>query len=464
MGVSNSVIGRTDRRQAVDQVMKGAGIDTDSFSYGAGKLGSEIAGTAGMGGLLAKVLGATPGMAAGAGPLLEAIATSGMRAGGATGAGGVALRAAGGAFTGGASAGLVNPEDVGAGAVIGGAFAPAAQGVGKAAQAIGSAVRGKPVAPEVAALAQRAKELGIDIPADRLTNSRPLNAIAAGLNYVPFSGRAAVEDRMASQLNQALSKTFGQDSSNVTQALRAAENDLGQVFDKTLKNTGVAVDKQLLEDLARVYNRAESELGSDALKPIASQLNELMAKAETGVIDGQAAYNIKRNLDRIGRSNTPTAYHALELKGSILDALNRSLGPDGAAAFAKTREQYSNMLALQKLAKNGAEGEVSAARLANMQNINNQPLQELADIAAQFVKNREGQHGAAQRAAAGAFALGMGGVPGLAAGAATGRGLNMLLNSETARQSVLGGAPVLTNRLNELLQGGARIAPLLSAQ
>jgi hypothetical protein len=115
MGVSNSVIGRTDRRQAVDQVMKGAGIDTDSFSYGAGKLGSEIAGTAGMGGLLAKVLGATPGMAAGAGPLLEAIATSGMRAGGATGAGGVALRAAGGAFTGGASAGLVNPEDVGAG-------------------------------------------------------------------------------------------------------------------------------------------------------------------------------------------------------------------------------------------------------------------------------------------------------------------------------------------------------------
>jgi hypothetical protein len=348
--------------------------------------------------------------------------------------------------------------------VIGGAFAPAAQGVGKAAQAIGSAVRGKPVAPEVAALAQRAKELGIDIPADRLTNSRPLNAIAAGLNYVPFSGRAAVEDRMASQLNQALSKTFGQDSSNVTQALRAAENDLGQVFDKTLKNTGVAVDKQLLEDLARVYNRAESELGSDALKPIASQLNELMAKAETGVIDGQAAYNIKRNLDRIGRSNTPTAYHALELKGSILDALNRSLGPDGAAAFAKTREQYSNMLALQKLAKNGAEGEVSAARLANMQNINNQPLQELADIAAQFVKNREGQHGAAQRAAAGAFALGMGGVPGLAAGAATGRGLNMLLNSETARQSVLGGAPVLTNRLNELLQGGARIAPLLSAQ
>jgi hypothetical protein len=52
--------------------------------------------------------------------------------------------------------------------------------------------------------------------------------------------------------------------------------------------------------------------------------------------------------------------------------LNRSLGPDEAAAFAKVRQQYGNMLDLEGIAQNGAEGGVSIAKLANMKNINNQ--------------------------------------------------------------------------------------------
>jgi hypothetical protein len=86
-----------------------------------------------------------------------------------------------------------------------------------------------------------------------------------------------------------------------------------------------------------------------------------------------------------------------------------------------------------------------------MQNINNQPLQELADIAAQFVKGREGQHGAAQRAAAGALTFGLAGAPGVAAGVATGRTANALLNSETLKRTMLN-EPGAKNKLMELLQ------------
>jgi hypothetical protein len=417
----------TSRQNDIEGGAQALGADPQSLLYKGVKLGTEVAGTLGTGGALSRAVpAALPA-------LRQAIASSGMSAGGA----GMGTRVAGGALTGAAAASLVDPASAPAGMVAGGALPLAMAAAGKAGQAIGGALRNS-LTPETAALARRAKELGIDVPVDRLYDSKPLNAVASGLNYVPFSGRAGVESKMAEQLNRAASRTIGQDTPNMTKALRDASVKLGAEFDSTLKQTGLAVDKQFLDDIADVFNTAERELGSDLLKPIAAQIDELMAKAGTGTIDGQAAYNIKRTLDRIGRQNTPSAFHALELKRVLMDGLNRSLGDDGAKAFAKTRQQYGNMLALEKLAKNGVEGEISVARLANLPNINNQPLQEIADIAAQFVKPREGQHGAMQRAAAGIIGTMAAGPGAMAAGAAAGRGVNALMNSRTLTNTITG--------------------------
>jgi hypothetical protein len=112
MGIENSVIGRTDRRQAMDQVLQDMGADPDSFMYQGGKLGAEIAGTAGAGGVLAKGL---TKVAPGARALAESLRTGGFSAGGA----GMGTRVAGGAATGGAASSLINTEDAGLGAGIG---------------------------------------------------------------------------------------------------------------------------------------------------------------------------------------------------------------------------------------------------------------------------------------------------------------------------------------------------------
>lgn len=449
-------IGNPERRAGMDNALQSLGVETDSTAYGAGKLGGEIAGTMGTGGALANLAGRVPGVAAAAPNALNALRTSGMVGGP------MATRAVAGAATGGASAGLVDPNSTGTGAVLGGVLPGAVKAVGAVGSKIGSAARSVmgQSSPEVVALANRAKELGIDIPADRLVNSKAMDAVASGLNYVPFSGRAATEARMAEQLNRAGSKLIGQDTPNMMKAIRAAGADLGAKFDTTLKSTGVAFDKQLLDDVSEVFNTAERELGGDSIKAIASQVDELLKKGESGVIDGQAAYNIKRTLDRIGQRNAPEAFHALELKGKLMDALNRSLGPDQAAAFAKTRQQYGNMLALEKLAKNGVEGEISVARLANLKNINNEPLQELADIAAQFVKAREGQHGAMQRAVVGLGAGSVAGPVGIAGVAAGGRVMNSALNSNALRGLVSGQSNPLAQLSNpELQQLLIRAAP-----
>jgi hypothetical protein len=474
-GKGLSLESNRQRRADMDSALQSMGAEPDSLLYKTGKLGGEIAGTAGAGGVLAngvRAAGATRAMS-GLEPIVNGVArgleTGGFRVGELAETGlGTATRLGTGAAVGGAAAGMVNPQDAGIGALIGGTLPGATQLAGKAGGAIRSGLNGGGASQEVRDLAQRARGLGINIPADRMVNSRPLNAVASSLNYVPLSGRAATEDAMNSQLNRALSKTFGQDSSNVTLALRKADGALGGQFEKTLTQNGVAFDQQLLEDLASVHNKAEAELGAEALKPISNKITEIIQKGESGLIDGKAAYAIKRDLDRLGKGSAPNAWHALELKHRLMDALNRSLGPEQASAFAQTRQHYGTMLDIEKLAKNGVEGEVSVARLANMKNIKNDQVQELADIAAQFVKPREGAHGAAQRVVLGTGAalgglVSPGAIPALAAGAALGRGANTALNSQMAKNFVLGGKGLLgePEQLGLLTQGAYRALPLM---
>lgn len=465
------------RRAEMDAGLKNLGADTDSVLFKGGKLVGEIAGTAGAGGAVANALGRSATIAANAPNALQALRTAGMSAGNATGIANPIVRAVGGGISGGASAALVDPQEAATGAVVGAALPGALKVAGLTGRAVGQVASkaGRSVlpqaSPEVAALAQRAQQLGIDIPVDRIVDSKPLNALAATLNYVPFSGRAATEAGMSKALDRAVSRTFGQNSENVTQALRAASSALGSQFDSVLQANAVKMTPTFKQALADAETQAVSELGDDAASVIRKQIAQIQTKGVTGEIDGQTAYNIKKALDRIGNGNSDAAFYARDLKKKLMDALNESLGPQEAAKFAKVRQQYGNMLALENLAQNGAEGGISAARLANMKNIGNADLQELADIAAQFMRTRESPHGALQRLVIGGTAASAGGVsslPFLAATSATGRGANAILNSQAAKNAALGvtGSP---NALRALLanqqaqQLGYRSAPVLAA-
>ena len=445
--ISVPVLGN-ERRQAMTDGLQTMGADVDSLAFGAGRFTTNVAGTLGVGGAAANLLTRVPGVAAAVPNALQSVRTAGMGAGSATGKTALALRTGGGAITGGLSALAVNPEDAAKGAAIGGAI-PGATRVagaagnllGKGARATGRAIVGE-VSPEVVKLAQRAEQLGIKIPADRLVDSKSLNATAASLNYMPFSGRAATEDAMLSSMNRALSRTFGQDSDNVTMALRKAQDELGNKFDTVLKGNTVQMTPAFKAALADAETQANSELGPEAAAIIRNQIAQIQTKGAAGAIEGQAAYNIKKALDRIGRGSSDAAFYARELKQKLMTALNESLGPQEAAAFGKVRQQYGNMMALEKLAQNGAEGGVSVARLANLKNINNPDLQELADISAQFLRTRESPHGAMQRLVIGGVgattAGGAGMLPLLPVVAGAGRATNMLLNSNAVRNGVLG--------------------------
>jgi hypothetical protein len=110
------------RRTDMTGALENLGADSNSGAFQVGKLGTEIAGTAGVGnafGLAARAAGASPAV-------VNALTTSGMKAGTTPGAMNMFTRALSGAATGAGSAGLADMQNIPAGAVLGGSMPIAA--------------------------------------------------------------------------------------------------------------------------------------------------------------------------------------------------------------------------------------------------------------------------------------------------------------------------------------------------
>lgn len=369
--------------------------------------------------------------------------------GGASSLAGTALRAGAQGAISGAVTPVTNDDgdfarnkllQVATGAGIGGAIPVAGAAARAAGRGIARAVTPTAASPEVGALAQRATDLGINLRADQVANSKPLNALSAALDYVPFSGKGASMSNQQKQFNMAVSRTIGENTDNVAAAIGNAEKRLGGEFDRVLKNTTVNADNAFQDDLARIVGDAQNEMTEQQFGVLTKQINNILNKVKDGdVIPSDAAYNIKKGLDRLSNSNDSTlAHYSRDLRGALLDALNRSL-PDGGEAFAKTRQQWGNLRELSKIVPRGAEGDISPARLANAKNIRSKDLGELADISAQFLKQRVGDSGTAQRA--GVYGLlGSGAVIdplSVGVGLTAGRTANAALGSNRLVQSLI---------------------------
>ena len=129
------------RREDMTGGLKSMGADPESTAFALGKIGTEVAGTLPIGGIVGRgVTAVAPRLA----PLATAIETGGFRTGlpqattslpqattGLQRVGNVALRAGGGAIAGGAGAAAVNPEDIGTGAAVGAVLPTVGAGVVK---------------------------------------------------------------------------------------------------------------------------------------------------------------------------------------------------------------------------------------------------------------------------------------------------------------------------------------------
>ena len=385
-GKGLSLESNRQRRADMTAGLENMGVDTGSTAFGVGKLGGEIAGTLGAGGAIANVAGrALPAAAA---PAIEAIRTAGMSSGGVQGAAGAGLRALGGAVTGAASAGLVDPEQAGTGAIIGAAAPGVIQLAGKAGQAVGNSIRGGAQTPEAAAAINAARAQGYVIPP---TQAKPslANRILEG-----FSGKITTAQN-ASARNQTVTNRIAAealglptDTPITADALVTLRRGAGQAYDAIGQAGAITPGAgygKALDKIAAPYLTAAQGFPGAKVSPVVDLVESLRSPA----FDASSAVAKIKELrsaadDAFRTGNTDIGRASKAAATALEDAIETHLKSTGAQQmlqdFREARQLIAKTYSVEK-ALNPSSGSVDARKLASQLNRGKPLSGELKDVA-----------------------------------------------------------------------------------
>lgn len=340
-----------DRRTGMDAGLTSAGADVNSTGFQTNKLLAEIAGTSGVGGAIGNGLRMLPGAASALPALIPAIESGGMLANGMRGSSGLAARVAGGSVNGAATAGLVNPDDGGTGAILGGAMPIVAKTLGAAGSLIGGSPR-LGVNPTTLATARAGMDAGYVVPPNMLQPSFKNQVIES------ISGKQATQ-QIASMRN-----------SDVTESL-------------VRKSLGIADDVPLtqgtMDSLRKTAGKAYAEVSS--LSPQAASDLEALKQARNDSQGWFKAYNRSASPDDLAKAKAGKAM-ADQLE-TALEGHAQSAGvPDLIPALRDARKAIAKTYTVGR-ALNDATGTVDARILGRMSE-KGLPLSDGLDTAGQF--------------------------------------------------------------------------------
>lgn len=351
------------RRARMDAGLQTIGANPESFAFKGGKLAGEIAGTAGAGGLIAKpVAMVAPRLAA-------AIASGGMTANGA----GMLTRTAGGAISGGATAGLINPEDAGTGALIG-AVAP---NVIRAAGNLGKSVGEKAAARQAENIAKFNRNAPMR---ETLRESVDAGYVVPPNMVNPSTKNAIIESFSGKQATSQIASVRNQD---VTE--RLVRQSLGLADDAPLT-------KSALEQIRKVEGGAYKRVGD--LSPAAEYDLEALKQARNEAQGWFNAYNRSASPTDLAKAkNFRDAAEVLELR---LESHASNAGKDTLIpALREARKQIAKTYTVER-ALNDATGTVNAKVIGRMFD-KGKPLSDGLDTVGRFASGFPGLAQASQQ-------------------------------------------------------------------
>ncbi len=345
-----------DRRVGMDAGLESAGVDTNSTQFKTNQLIAEIAGTSGVGGLLAKGAGAL-----GAGPsLVSALQTGGMNTAGAGGLRGAATRLVGGSATGAATAGLVNPEYAPMGGVIGGFTPFVVQGSGLLGDYFNRKLSER-LAGQTARYNQRS---GL--------NETIQKSIDAGYVIPPNMVKPSLK-------NQIIESISGKQA---TQQIASGRNE--QVTGRLVRESlGMSPDANLsrsaLEDIRRKAGNAYADVAN--LSPQAAADLEALKVARNEATGWFQAYNRSARPDDLAKAKAArTLSEKLE---AALESHAKGAGKvDLIPALRDARKQIAKTYTVSR-ALNDASGTVDARVLGRLYE-KGKPLSDGLDVVGRF--------------------------------------------------------------------------------
>lgn len=382
----------TQRRADMDSALQNlTGANPQSMPYQAGKLGGEIAGTAGAGGVVGNVVGRAGTAIPYANNLARSISTAGMTTGMAPGAANFFTRMAGGAINGGVTAGMVDPSSAGAGAVIGGAVPGLVQATGAVGNKLAAVLRGPEQTAEQAAAIQAARDAGYVIPPTQAKPSLANRAIEGFAGKITTAQNASAKNQAVTNRLAAEAVGLPAETPITVDALNAVRRKAGEAYN-TVANTGTVTPgeayTQALDDIVAPLKKAASGFPNAKANPIIEEIDSLRSPAFDAAAGVEKIKELRGMADKAYASGDKAAGKAYKsAAGAIEDALDGHLQAIGAPAdalqaFRDSRQLIAKTYTVEK-ALNPTTGTVDAKKLASALN-RGKPLSAGLKDAAEF--------------------------------------------------------------------------------
>ena len=443
-----------ERRAAIDEGLKSIGVDTDSLVYKGGKLFTQIAGTAGMGGALAKGLTAIPGVANAIPSVVNAVRTSGMTAGSGSWLPNLLTRMGGGAVTGGAAAGLVNPEDAASGAAIGAALPPVLAAGGKLGSVVvGKAIRGPEQTPEVTQAINAARESGYVIPPSQARPSLG-NRMLEGLSgKITTAQNASAKNQVITNAKAARAIGLPEDAPITVDALAKVREQAGRAYAE-LGNTGMVSPSkaygEALDKIAEPFKLTAGAFPNAKPSPVLDLVDSLRSPAFASSAAVAKIKELRTAADDAFRTgNTDIGRASKAAANALENAIEEHLQVIGETGllkdFREARQLIAKTYTVEK-ALNPATGTIDARKLGQ-QITKGKPLSgDLLDVgsfALRFPKAAQPVEGMGSLPQTSPLDWAMGG------GLAMGTGNPLMLASMAARPAARAAilSPMVQNRL-----------------
>lgn len=265
------------------------------------------------------------------------------------------------------------------GRVVGEIFAPGiiagiGQGVGNLAQRIGG---GGTIDPNVAALAQKAQQLGVPVRPGQAASSRAVKVIDDQLASLPpsLTGSSATNptkitpDAQYEAFTRAVSKTVGENEPALTPTVMSrVRQKISDIYETILPRNQVARTPELQTALDDIRMNATDALDEDSVKPVIAALDKIEAKMGGGNILSGRQYQTMRSrggmISAVSDSqNTTVAYYGDKIRDALDDAFEAQAQGNDAAAMQQARGWLRNYKVLEPLAEKAPTGKISPGLL-----------------------------------------------------------------------------------------------------
>jgi hypothetical protein len=245
---------------------------------------------------------------------------------------------------------------------------------GLAPSVLKRAVSPLPISPERQAMVDTLRREGVDLTAGQTSGRNMLKYAESELG-----GGAAgnLMERQGEQFTGAALRRAGESANRATpEVIDQAFNRIGQQFDDLAARNTLQPDRQMLTDLRDTFNEYGNLVPESQRAPIVEKLtNDIVdAVRSKGAIPGDVYQSLTSRIAKAARgTKDPELGNTLRgIRGALDDAMERSIqvaNPKDVGAWRQARDQYRNLLVLEKAAtgagENAAQGIISPSALRN---------------------------------------------------------------------------------------------------